>query len=81
MLAKVSLYRDMPWALKPLFWFSTEDMNNAYVGRDRSEGAEYLIDDAFYGDMLRTGGLTLNDEENSFRFFHLMGAHWPDTLD
>lgn len=81
MLAKVSLYRDMPWALKPLFWFSTEDMNNAYVGRDRSESAEYLIDDAFYGDMLRTGGLTLNDEENSFRFIHLMGAHWPYTLD
>lgn len=80
-LAKVSLYRDMPWALKPLFWFSTEDLNNAYVGHDPSEGAEYLIDDAFYGDMLRTSGLNLNDKENSFRFIHLMGAHWPYTLD
>ena len=80
-LAKVSLYRDMPWALKPLFWFSTEDLNNAYIGNDPSQGAEYLIDDAFYGDMLRNGGLTLNGEDNSFRFIHLMGAHYPYTLD
>ena len=31
--------------------------------------------------MLREEGLTLNDESNSFRFIHLMGAHWPYTLD
>ncbi len=80
-LAKVSLYRDMPWALKPLFWFSTEDLNNAYIGHDPSQSAEYLIDDAFYGNMLREEGLTLNDESNSFRFIHLMGAHWPYTLN
>lgn len=71
----------MPWALKPLFWFSTEDLNNAYIGHDPSQSAEYLIDDAFYGNMLREEGLTLNDESNSFRFIHLMGAHWPYTLD
>lgn len=81
MLTKVALYRDMPWLLKPLFWFSTEDLNNGYL--DKSEGAskQYAIDDAAYGKTLRDGGLEVNDEKASFRFIHLMGAHWPYTLD
>lgn len=80
-LTKVALYRDMPWVLKPLFWFSTEDVNNAYLAKGDADTMEYAIDDASYAERLRDGGLAVNDEEGSFRFIHLMGAHWPYTLD
>lgn len=80
-LTKVALYRDMPWALKPLFWFSTEDVNNAYLAKGDADTTEYAIDDASYAERLRDSGLAINNEEGSFRFIHLMGAHWPYTLD
>ena len=29
-LERIALYRDLPWVLKPAFWFTTDDLNQAY---------------------------------------------------
>ena len=77
-LGKMSLYREAPWILKPLFWFSTDEVNRTAISDEMSP---YVIDDAAYGDRLRKDGLSFSDAEKSFHFIHLMGAHFPFTMD
>lgn len=77
-LGKMSLYRECPWILKPLFWFYTDELNQSAIS---SSLDPYVIDDAAYGDKLRSQGLATNNTEKSFRFIHLMGAHYPFTMD
>ena len=85
-LGRCALYRDLPWVLKPGFWFYTDDINNAVMpdsGEDSST-SPYLYDDAAYYEELKEQGLSIDDEEGtngSFRFIHLIGAHGPYTLD
>ncbi len=80
-----SMFRDLPWALKPFFWFYTDDINQAMTNRESSENAltPYTIDDATYYQELINIGLSATDdgEKGAFRFIHLMGAHYPYTLD
>lgn len=77
-LDKVALYRNMPWILKPLFWFYTDEINRASISTVQNP---YVIDDAAYARTLRSEGLSLNDEDKTFRFIHLEGAHFPFVLD
>ncbi len=77
-LAKVSLYRESPWILKPLFWFNTDDINNNAISSDMSP---YTFDDAKFAETLRSEGLSTSGSEKSFQFIHLNGAHSPYTLD
>ena len=80
-LIRVSLYRDMPWALKPWFWFTTDDLNRAFSSGGPEEERPYTVDDAHFFEGLQGQGLSLNNEGKSFRFIHLLGPHKPYTLD
>lgn len=126
-LAKCALYRDAPWIAKPLFWYYTDELNNAMARSDdaaSNDHVAYRIDDASFMRSLSETGLQLSGEGaepeagfsptdgksheeslpaagdagaagdaaldspasaaqpgGSFRFIHLLGAHYPYTLD
>lgn len=84
-LMKCSLYRDLPWVLKPLFWFYTDEVNNAALGSNAegTMGTLWTMDDLRYYSTLKEQGLTAKDlgEKGSFRVIHLAGPHPPYTLN
>lgn len=77
-LEKAALYRDLPWVLKPFFWFYTDQLNKISIAHTQNP---YVMDDVAYAAKLRRDGLTVNDSEKSFRFIHLLGAHFPFVMD
>lgn len=77
-LDKIALYRDLPWLLKPLFWFYTDEVNRAAISDAQNP---YVMDDIEYAKSLRADGLSLNDNDKVFRFIHLLGAHYPYVMD
>ena len=79
-LDKVALYRDVPWLLKPLFWFYTDDVNSGAISKDKADATPYAIDDAAYSEELFSRGLSADTVENAFRFIHLNGAHIPYVI-
>lgn len=86
MLTKCALYRDMPWLLKPRFWFYTDEMNQRIA--ERTEGVKpeemiYYLDDASYHAQLNRFGLTVDDSDfdGAFKLIHLNGAHYPYNID
>lgn len=85
MLVKCSLYRDLPWVLKPPFWFYTDQVNNAVLGSSSEIPMDSLwtMDDVKYYSRLKEQGLTATDlgEKGSFRVIHLAGTHAPFTLN
>lgn len=85
MMMQCALYRDMPWAFKSYFRFYTDDLNTRCKAKRSAEGgvAEYTTDDAEYYQRLLNEGLQINNEESKgvFRFVHLLGAHYPYTID
>lgn len=85
MLVKCSLYRDLPWVLKPPFWFYTDQVNNAALGGNAENPMDSLwtMDDAKYYAMLEEQGLSATDggQEGGFRLIHLAGTHAPFTLN
>lgn len=85
MLVKCSLYRDLPWVLKPPFWFYTDQVNNAVLGNSSEipMDALWTMDDVKYYSRLKEQGLTATDlgEKGSFRVIHLAGTHAPFTLN
>lgn len=80
-LDRVALYRDMPWVLKPLFWFTTDDLNKAFTASGELEKRPYMVDDGRFGQGLRNERVSLNDEAKSFRLIHMLGPHKPYSLD
>lgn len=86
MLARCALYRDMPWALKPLFWFYTDEVNNAIVDLDEESNLDlmpYMMSDGRWYRQLGEHGLSLDENAAApaFRFIHLLGSHKPYTID
>lgn len=85
MMMQCAFYREMPWALKPYFRFYTDDINTECRSKtDIGNGSlEYVTDDASYYQELVNVGLSIDDEytTGAFRFIHLLGAHYPHTLD
>lgn len=81
-LARSALYRDMPWLLKPQFWFYTDEMNNKMATVDGVSDIYRMNDPAFY-KQLRDSRLKLVDDgtAGAFRFIHLNGTHNPYTMD
>lgn len=86
-MGQCALYRDLPWALKPAFWFYTDWVNshmvNGAASPEHPENVPYLIDDPAYAEKLRTRGLSVSDqgEAGAFKFIHLLGSHPPYLLD
>ncbi len=85
-MEQCALYREMPWALKPAFWYYTSDLNNRMIA-DSSNGdlndSLYELDDAAILDMVKTRGLEATDkgEAGAFRFIHLFGPHFPFSVN
>ncbi len=83
-LYRCALYRDFPWVSKPFFWFYTDQINQGMVSSASASSPEstpYAMDDPVYFAKLKESGLTMNDEDASFRFIHLIGTHWPYIMD
>ena len=84
-LGGCGLYRSLPWALKPSFWFTTDQLNAATAPADDSgDGSTpYRMDDLGYADTLRSRGLSATDdaENGAYRVIHLQGSHLPITMD
>lgn len=83
---RASCYRNLPWLLKPYFWFYTDQINQAMAQQSEADVSPantiYVMDDARYYEKLEKTQLNLNDDEvGSFRLIHLMGIHEPFTLD
>lgn len=73
--SKLTLYRYVPHVLKSYFWIYT----NEFEGYKQGGSAQaYIEDDA---EFLKNMELTLNHQNNAYRFFHLNGPHSPYTLD
>lgn len=87
-LWQIALYRDMPWGLKPLFWYYTDQINKAMVHYDANNAPEdtvYIMDDTRFYEQLQNRSLSVdaNDDDytGAFRFIHLLGAHYPYSYD
>lgn len=85
-LWKCALYRDMPWPLKPPFWFYTDEVNNSMVQWDVNAtggGVPYTMNDFNYYEKLKNIGLSVNDGgyEGTFKFIHTQGVHEPYSMD
>ena len=65
-LWQMALYRDLPWGLKPLFWYYTDQINKLMVNYDPSAPSEdtvYIMDDLRFYNQLCSKGLVF--EENT----------------
>ena len=87
-LWQVALYREMPWGMKPLFWYYTDQINKAMVKYDPADNPAdtvYIIDDARYYTQLQNLGLSVDESDaqynGAFRFIHLLGPHYPYSID
>lgn len=77
-LIKMSCYRDLPWVLKPIFLFSTDEINQSSLNEELNA---YVTNDIAYANRLFDGGLRVNNNGKEFRFIHLLGSHYPYTMD
>ena len=81
-LARISLYKCMPYFAKP--WFSYEvGVLNAVCFRE----SNYIwYDPVFYSDLRKQASFTVNGNyDRAYRFYHLWGSHggawWNDRLE
>ena len=85
-MEQCALYREAPWALKPVFWYYTSDINNRMIadsGDSNMDDSLYELDDAAILKMVRERGLEASDrgENGAFRFIHLFGPHFPFSIN
>lgn len=84
-MTKHLFYRNMPTIAKSVFWHYTDDISNASLSSNNGEeltaaDKTYTIDDARLFREFEQNGLTAADNK-TFKFIHMMGAHYPHTLD
>lgn len=84
-LWKCAMYRDMTWALKPAFWFYTDEINDAitYVEEDWGSNSPYIMNDPRFYEELTNRKLRVVDNgfKGDFRILHLLGSHVPYVMD
>ncbi len=85
-MEQCALYRELPWRLKPVFWYYTSDLNNRMIADADTTNYDdtlYELDDAAILNMVRTQGLEPVDEgpAGAFRFIHLFGPHFPFSVN
>lgn len=88
-LWKCAMYRDLPWAFKPFFWFYTDEVNNGMTKQTEQtdvaerQSALYTMNDPVYYNKLKSLRLHTGDEGDTgaFRFIHLLGGHYPFNMD
>lgn len=84
-LLQIALYRDMPYALKPYFYYDVNAINNNIVNEADMQSvtdensmipAYRNFDDEWFYDTLTANKLSLSDTKGSFRFYHLASCHF-----
>lgn len=85
-LAKTSLYRDLPWVLKPPFLYSTPEVITGVVGQDVGGSLAtqpYFFDDVAYYNQLRNLGLSVEEDDaaGTLKIIHLEGSHTPYIMN
>lgn len=86
-LCRASMYRDMPWILKPFFWFYTSDMNTYVIDEDGESALDstpFVVDDPHFYQGLQKHGLSYErdgEENGAFKFIHMTGSHVPYTMN
>ena len=74
-MAKMILYRDMPYVVKNQFKYTAEEINNsAILQKNQTEGFK-LSDDEWFNTQVENNGLVIGEEKRSFRFYHLASCH------
>lgn len=79
-LYRFTACRYFPHELKKSIWMYSGDFDAA-ADNSGSDESPYIIDDALFYKNLSENGITVQDNTNVFRLYHLMGAHQPYTLD
>lgn len=78
-LFDMSIYRYVPYLLKPQFEVLTHEFNNVLIYYD---GRGVVYDNAIYKGVLDVEELIINEDmENAFVIQHLFGTHAPYTMD
>ena len=77
-MTRFSAFSFAPHLLKPYFEFYTGAFN-AFFAAENGE-ALYFCDNYLFRDIAGTP-LTLMDDQNAFRFYHLTGSHLPSNMD
>lgn len=85
-MVQIALYRDVPWPFKQTFWYYTDQINGRIVSYNPNADAServYTMNDPRYYSQLKKQGLEVSDDSSAgaFRFIHLLGAHYPYSLD
>lgn len=80
-LERVALYRELPWVLKPPFWFTTDDLNQAYSAQGDISSMPFTVDDLRLAKGLHDKGLAFSAEDKSFKLIHMLGPHRPFIMD
>lgn len=82
---KSSMYRVMPFLLKPYFEYSSSDFNHALEekGNVRAYNNDTHATEALMLETIQQQGLKINDEygDSAFRFIHVNGTHEIFRLD
>lgn len=84
-LGGCGLYRDLPYALKPFLWFTTDQLNEAIAptDTDSADKTPYVFDDKGMHALFSEPCLTATDDSagGAYRVIHCQGTHWPYTMD
>ena len=67
-------YRDLPFALKSIYSYTEQDLTACI---DRADFYLFGNDQVFYEDMMNTGVTVNDDYDDTFRVYHIYGAHSP----
>ncbi len=78
---KLSAFRFMPHISKKYFSFYFENFNIYAKPTGNANAPEYRQDDVNFYKQMIANGFTITDKFNSFRFYHLWGAHPPYNMN
>ncbi|MBE6473358.1 MAG: hypothetical protein E7Z99_07305 [Coriobacteriaceae bacterium] len=82
-MARASLYRDLPWLAKPFVYYNTDQVNQAMAVEGAAlsdpDNAPYVMEDTHWFSSLKHRGLSFEEEgyNGAYRFIHLNGTHIP----
>lgn len=77
MMYRFAGFRYAPHLFKPSLWFYSDGFNAL---RTQKEGSVYVADDALFLSELKQNGIQCTTQTPVFTFYHLEGAHVPNTL-
>ena len=83
---QIAMYRDLPWILKPRWWFETQDVSTTMLdetAQQEDDKAIYTLDDPKYFAELKERGLTIHarSEVGEYRLIHMRGSHKQFSMD